>query len=50
MNVGMMDLLVIQHCSVGVWMYDNDAWRMLMWDLNICSCVKLLEMLVRAVT
>ena len=40
----MMDLVVIQYCSVRVRVYDGDAWRMPVSDSNACSCVSSLGM------
>ena len=42
MNVGRMDLVVIQYQTFRVGSSDDDTWRMTVSDLNACLGVRLL--------
>ena len=42
MNVGRMDLVVIQYRTVRVGYPDDDAWRITVSDSNACLGVRLL--------
>ena len=44
MNVGRVDLVVIQYCRVRVGSPDDNAWRMPVSDSNACSGVRSLGM------
>ena len=45
MNVGRIDLVVIQYCRVRVGSPDDEAWRILVSDLNACLDARSLGML-----